>query len=361
MSDLSVPQASGGQAPKSNKIVLILVAVVVIAVLIYAFVGQSEDATPASTTPITQQQQLLGEWNRTDQNGDLHYLIFEQDGTFIYTVTPKGNTSPTIAAIRTDYTLKDGQITVNYTIDMEAFQESYTVCLSDKNLVIASAKEGSTRLAGTFTPAGQTEDQSAVSGTTTSPTTSSVPNSQPTASSTPTVSATTPPASSTTLTNAVEAYLRYLNTRTNYPDGKLLYLDNDEIPELYLIGACEADGSYLVTFANGKICERSFGRLGGLTYVEKSGKYQYYNGHMGYYHLEQGTLSGGAFQITTTGIAEESYDDASYSTYTLNGSVVDSLAFEKQLSDWLRGGYILYGYENSVPRQTLVAQLSNLL
>ncbi len=355
MSDPATPQTGGGQAPKSNKIVLVIVAVVVIAVLIYAFVGQPEDAAPTGGTPITQQQQLLGEWNRTDQNGDLHYLIFEQDGTFVYTVTPKGNTSPTIAAIRTDYTLKDGQMTVNYTIDMEVFAECYTACLSDKNLVITSAKEGSTRLAGTFAPAGQAEDQGTDSGTTTSHATPSVPSSQATAS------ATTPPASSTTLSDAINAYLRYIDTRTNYPDGKLLYLDNDEIPELFLMGASEADGSYLVTFANGKINERPFGRIGGLTYVEKSGKYQYYNGHMGYYHLEQGTLNGGAFQVTTTGIAEEAYDDASYSTYTLNGSVVDSLAFEKQLSDWLRGGYILYGYENSVPRQTLVAQLSNLL
>lgn len=348
MSETSPQQPSPPSGtPKSNKIVLAIIAIIVIAVLVYAFVGQSDQSTSSDGTPITMEQ-LLGEWNQTAENGDIHYFCFEQDGTFIYTVTPQGKTSPTIAAIRTKYTLNQGALSVDYTIDMEAFNEAYTAMLNNGNLVLSAAKEGSTRFCGCFTPITYEED-----GITSSSTTS--PNSSPSPSGSS--------SSTDTLTQAVDAYLRYIDSRPNYPDYKLLYLDGDNIPELYLMGSCEADASYLVTFANGKINEHPFGRIGGLTYVEKSGKYQYYNGHMGFFSLEQGTLSQGVFQTTTKGTQEELYNatsDALYYQYNLNGQTVDSLTYEKQLNDWLAGGYIMYGSENCVNKQTLVNQLANL-
>ncbi|MBQ9087035.1 MAG: hypothetical protein IJY47_07615 [Clostridia bacterium] len=64
----------------------------------------------------------------------------------------------------------------------------------------------------------------------------------------------------------------------------LVYVDNDNIPELYAMGTCEADGDLICSYKNGRIIEQRLGRMLGGKYVEQSGTIMNQNGHMGQYY-----------------------------------------------------------------------------
>jgi len=64
----------------------------------------------------------------------------------------------------------------------------------------------------------------------------------------------------------------------------LVYIDHDDIPELYVMGHCEADGDLIFSYKNGRIMEQRLARTCGGKYVERSGMMINQNGHMGYYY-----------------------------------------------------------------------------
>jgi len=90
------------------------------------------------------------------------------------------------------------------------------------------------------------------------------------------------------------AYLDYVEKReTQY--GKesaygfdfyyaLVYVDNDDIPELYAMGAYEADGDLICSYKNGRIIEQGLARTRGGKYVERSGVFVNQNGKQGHYY-----------------------------------------------------------------------------
>ena len=61
------------------------------------------------------------------------------------------------------------------------------------------------------------------------------------------------------------AFADYVQT-THDPNGvtgyRLIYIDSDDIPELAVIGSCEAAGSSIVTYANRQTYETAPYRLG---------------------------------------------------------------------------------------------------
>lgn len=84
------------------------------------------------------------------------------------------------------------------------------------------------------------------------------------------------------------AYLNIIESRQEIDgdDGAyaLVYIDNDDIPELYILGCCEADGDRIYSYKNGNILEQGLARMYGGKYIERSGKIINQNGHMGYYY-----------------------------------------------------------------------------
>ena len=100
-----------------------------------------------------------------------------------------------------------------------------------------------------------------------------------------------------------EAYANYVR-RSEYQSYSLVYLDGDEIPELF----CQ-DGGYpqrIVTYHDGKIKERYLERNAFL-YHEKEGIYYTTGGNMGEFPMEIVELKDGEFIVLATGYQKSEY------------------------------------------------------
>lgn len=103
-----------------------------------------------------------------------------------------------------------------------------------------------------------------------------------------------------------EAYLNYLETMKDYHRTyALVYIDNDDIPELYLNGNDEATGDGVCTFLNGRIVEQRLGRTWGGNYIEKSGELFNFNGNMGCYYTHVYKLTPQGFSQTFSALTME--------------------------------------------------------
>ena len=117
------------------------------------------------------------------------------------------------------------------------------------------------------------------------------------------------------------AYLEYLKQFSSLDfDYRLVYLDADEIPELFVSGACEADGSIICTYYDGEVVSQYLRRLGGASYIPQSGLVYNCNGNMGYYTTHVYRLSDGQFINLFYGLQADEYaNETVTSTYTVYG------------------------------------------
>ncbi len=93
-----------------------------------------------------------------------------------------------------------------------------------------------------------------------------------------------------------QAYIDYMKSQQEYePQGYvLIYLDEDDIPELVRVGNCEADGCRIVSWYEGSIYENQLARLY-FSYIERGNLLCNSEGNMDCYYdivyrLKQGTL-----------------------------------------------------------------------
>lgn len=72
-------------------------------------------------------------------------------------------------------------------------------------------------------------------------------------------------------------YARYLKTIENlekrYPDGTFLYLNSDNIPELFLWGNCNAAGCRLLTIYKNKVYDYALEWSAGFSYLKKRNRF----------------------------------------------------------------------------------------
>lgn len=93
-------------------------------------------------------------------------------------------------------------------------------------------------------------------------------------------------------------YLDFLETKKDtHLSYALVYIDNDDIPELYLSGDCEATGDSICSLKNGTVVEQQLHRIGGGWYIEKSGNIINKNGHMGQLHTHAYKLNDVGFTL----------------------------------------------------------------
>ena len=136
------------------------------------------------------------------------------------------------------------------------------------------------------------------------------------------------------------AYLDYATIKnSNYVSFALVYIDNDDIPELYMSGNDEATGDAVCSIKNGTIIEQQLGRIGGGSYIEKSGKFANQNGNMGNLYTDVYTLNNGKFtkvlsaskfekiETLENGDLEIAYD------YCIGDKRVNTPDYDKAISD----------------------------
>lgn len=137
-----------------------------------------------------------------------------------------------------------------------------------------------------------------------------------------------------------EAYIDYLNESSsdNNEGYDLIYINDDNIPELVEVGKYESAGCRVVVYNNGSVQVTQLTRLS-FTYIERGGLLCNDGGHMGYYFdivyslkngeltmIDKGTYQdkGGVAQTDASG--EYIYD------YTWNGNPVSKEEYKAMLN-----------------------------
>lgn len=99
------------------------------------------------------------------------------------------------------------------------------------------------------------------------------------------------------VSEAVNAYEEYVDSvpymEENYTFS-LIYIDEDEIPELVVYGCCEADGTTICCYYSGEVHEKQLSRLE-FTYIEKENLICNGAGHMDVYYDHVYKIEDGEF------------------------------------------------------------------
>ena len=91
-------------------------------------------------------------------------------------------------------------------------------------------------------------------------------------------------------------YLLLLESQSTYKHAfSLVYVDGDDIPELYIRGTCEIDGDIICSYKNGNIVEQHLERTCGGQYIERSGILINQNGHIDWFFDRVYTLDENGF------------------------------------------------------------------
>ena len=115
-----------------------------------------------------------------------------------------------------------------------------------------------------------------------------------------------------------QAYLDFLKDKQeSHVSFALIYIDNDEIPELYLSGVCEAEGDMVCSFKNGVVVYQYLGRTHGGKYIERSGNLINQNGHMGNYYDNVYQLNKNGFSEILNASYTERYEDLGNGEYNV--------------------------------------------
>ncbi len=102
----------------------------------------------------------------------------------------------------------------------------------------------------------------------------------------------------TVSSNWKNAYLEYIEVNKDWNvEYALVYIDGDEIPELYLSGDCEATGDTVYSYKNGTVIEQRLGRTHGGSYIKYSGRLMNQNGNMGCCYTNAYTLTDAGFNL----------------------------------------------------------------
>ena len=114
------------------------------------------------------------------------------------------------------------------------------------------------------------------------------------------------------------AYSEFLkDKKESYSSFNLVFIDNDDIPELYLSGVNEAVGDMICSFKNDTVIYQRLGRLGGGKYIERSGNLVNQNGTMGIYYTNVYKLDENGFSETFNANYTEKYESVGNEEYVI--------------------------------------------
>jgi hypothetical protein len=120
-------------------------------------------------------------------------------------------------------------------------------------------------------------------------------------------------------------YLDILESDKEYRrEFALVYVDSDNIPELYIRGICEAEGDLVCSYKNGEVITQHLSRTFGGRYIEREGMIANVNGHMGYYYTHIYTLDENGFTQILNANYTEKYKGDSDNFTVLNEYFIDT-------------------------------------
>ena len=163
-----------------------------------------------------------------------------------------------------------------------------------------------------------------------------------------------------------EAYLDFLkDKKDSHRAFALVFIDGDEIPELYMSGISEAEGDVICSFRNGVVIEQHLSRIGGGKYVEKSGNIINRNGHMGYYYAHAYKLDRNGFTQTLDASYIERFEHIGNDEYEvdreyfINGHTVSEADYQNAVNEVFDFSNAISLYDSAVSYDTIVERLEN--
>ena len=172
-----------------------------------------------------------------------------------------------------------------------------------------------------------------------------------------------------TFLNWKTAYLDFIESRESEYDFDyryaLVYVDNDDIPELYAMGVCEADGDLICSYKNGCVIEQRLERMLGGKYVERSGIVINQNGHMGQYYDNVYKLDQNGFsQILKASYTEryvtlENGDLEIINEYFIDGKAVSEDEYNNAVNSAVDLSQAMEFYEKSVSYDVIKQQIED--
>lgn len=136
-----------------------------------------------------------------------------------------------------------------------------------------------------------------------------------------------------------QAYYDYLSdykdTFAYAGEVYLIHVDDDGIPEMYIVGSSYASGDLFVYYHQGQAKDQAFTNMSG-TYIEGSGLIKDSGGHMGYYYDIIYQLTDGILQTVADGEWDEEYDadsDSWTDSYSIDEKEVSEEEYETRLNE----------------------------
>ncbi len=129
------------------------------------------------------------------------------------------------------------------------------------------------------------------------------------------------------------AYLDLIDGKQGaYREFALVYVDGDDIPELYMRGVSQATGDLVCSYQQGTVAEQPLKRCGGGRYLERGGKILNENGNMGHVYTDVYTLTEQGFTriFSATSVERVEGADGDYTfayDYTVEGEAVSEEAY----------------------------------
>ena len=97
-----------------------------------------------------------------------------------------------------------------------------------------------------------------------------------------------------------QAYIDYINSHGQFEISKLVNINNDEIPELYINFGTTASGDVLCSYAEGTVIEQPMYNYG-FSYIEEQNLFRDLGGHMDVYYDKIYTIQDGQFALLYSG------------------------------------------------------------
>ena len=97
-----------------------------------------------------------------------------------------------------------------------------------------------------------------------------------------------------------QAYIDYINSHGQFEISKLVNINNDEIPELYINFGTTASGDVLCSYAEGTVIEQPMYNYG-FSYIEGQNLFRDLGGHMDVYYDKIYTIQDGQFALLYSG------------------------------------------------------------
>lgn len=151
--------------------------------------------------------------------------------------------------------------------------------------------------------------------------------------------------------NWKKAYADYLPEHTSSISPRrfvLIYLDDDDIPEIADIGRAEAEGSRILNYSNGAVHETQLRRLS-FSYIPRGNLLLNNEGNMGHYIATVYSIVDGQMTVIANGTKDTIEDppvlDESGYSYTWNGTPVTAEEYKAELAAVFDESLAVYSYD----------------